>query len=68
MVMLILAANGWEHSENTVFKKASEVIITRSKWLITLVIDLQLYEILLVQLRGGVDKLEATRTQEVPVA
>ena len=61
---LILAANAWEHSENTVFKKMSEVIITRSKWLIILVIDLQLYEILLVQLMGEVDKLEAARTPE----
>ena len=43
--MLILAANAWEQSENTVFKKTSKVIITRSKWLITLVIDLQQDEI-----------------------
>ena len=45
------------------FKKTSEVIITRSKWLITSVIDLQPYELLLAQLRVKVDKLEAARTQ-----
>lgn len=41
----------------------SEVIITRSKWLITLVIDLQPYELLLAQLRVEIDMLEAARTQ-----
>ena len=58
LIMLILAAHAKEHSENTVFKKTTEVIITRSKWLTTLVIDLQPHEILLAQLRGEVDKLE----------
>ena len=63
LIVLVLAANAWEHSENTVFKKTSEVIITRSKWLITLVIDLQLYEILLAQLMGEVDKLETATSR-----
>ena len=59
--MLTLVANAREHSKNTVFQKTSEMIITWSKWLITLGIDLQLYEILQAQLRGEVDKLEAAR-------
>lgn len=40
-LMLILTVSAWERSENTVFKKISEVAMTRYKWLITLVIDLQ---------------------------
>lgn len=62
LTMLVVVANTWEHSEKTVFKKTSEVIITRSKWLITL-IDMQPYEKLLGQLKTEVYKLDTARTQ-----
>lgn len=47
IVIAICSANAWRNEQNTIFKKVSEVIITRSKWLITLVVDLKPYRMLL---------------------
>lgn len=60
---LILTVGVWERNENTVFKEINEVVITRSKWLITLVIDLQPYEELLAHLEMEITKLGRARTQ-----
>lgn len=62
LVVLVLVS-AREYSANTIFKKTSEVIITRSKWMITLVIDLQPYEELLARLEMGIVKFDSARTQ-----
>lgn len=63
VLMLILTVSAWERRENTVFKKINAVAMTRSKCLITLVIDLQPYEELLACLEIEIAKLDIARTQ-----
>ena len=63
LVMLILTVSAWECSINIVFKKINEVVMTRFKWVITLVINLQLYKELLVCLEIEIAKLDKARTQ-----
>ena len=53
----------WKRSQNMIFKKMSEVTVTRSKWLVTLVIDLKPYDIPVDELSKHVTKLERVRTQ-----
>lgn len=40
MMMWRGRTGAWKHSRNKIFKKTSEVIITRSKWLVAFLIDL----------------------------
>lgn len=49
LLLLVLVAStvALRHSENTLFKKTAEVVVTRSKWVITLMIDLKPYNRLL---------------------
>ena len=42
-VLLLNTVGGWRRSQNTSFKKSSEMVVTKSRWLITLVIDLKPY-------------------------
>ena len=55
---------GWKRSQTLIFTKTSEV--TRSKWLITLMIDLKPYNVLADELGVPVTKLERVRAQVVP--
>lgn len=47
LMMLMRMVGAWSHSQNMISKKTSEVIIPKSKWLVTFVTDLNPYELLL---------------------
>ena len=49
---------GWRTSRNVIFRRTSEVVITRSKWLVTFVLDLNPYEQLLHKLGEEIAQLE----------
>ena len=59
MLMIMMCTVGaWKNEKNIMFKKTSEVIITRSKWLITMVVDLAPYRILLDRLKSEIIALK----------
>lgn len=61
LLLLMMMVGAWRYSQNMIFKKLSEVIITRSKWLVTSVIDLNLYKLLLNKWESELIKLSMTR-------
>ena len=62
MLMIMMCTVGaWKNEKNTIFKKISEVIITRSKWLITMVVDLKPYKVLLNRLKDEIFALGRAR-------
>lgn len=61
MLLLVMTVETRTHSQNRIFKKMSEIIITWSKWLITLMIGLKPYELLLERFRSEVIKSGKTR-------
>ena len=64
MLMIMMGpVEAWKNEKNIIFKKTSEVIITRSKWLITMVVDLAPYRILLDRLKSEIIALRRARNQ-----
>ena len=64
MLMIMMCTVGaWKNEKNTIFKKISEVIITRSKWLITMVVDLKSYKMLLNRLKDEIFVLGRARNR-----
>ena len=62
MLMIMMCTVGaWKNEKNIIFKKTSEVIITRLKWLITMVVDLAPYRILLDRLKSEIIALRRAR-------
>ena len=57
LLLLILMMPTWRRSQSTIFKKSTEVVITRSKWVITLMIDLKPYHDLLERLASEIEKV-----------
>ena len=47
LLILVTVVDALRHNQNTIFRRIKEVTITRSKWLIALIIDLRPYELLL---------------------
>ena len=58
LLILIVSTNALRHNQNTIFKKTMEVIVTRSKWVSTLMIDLKPYRRLLEELRLEIQKVK----------
>lgn len=56
ILLLMIMIDTWRDSQNMVFKK--EVLITRSKWLVTFIIDLNPYEFLLDKMEDELVKLQ----------
>ena len=54
LMFVVCTADAWGNKKNTIFKKITKVIITRSKWLITLVVDLKPYKVLLGKLKDEI--------------
>lgn len=65
MVMMMIMTGAWRYSQNTIFRKTSKVIITRSKWLVTFVIDLDPYKL---QLEKSESEIKGLSTARVKVA
>lgn len=63
LLSMMMMMDAWRHSQNTIFKKTSEVIITRSKWLVTFVIDLNPYGVLLGKMEDELAKLGMARNR-----
>ena len=63
VVMVARLAVALCHTHSTVFKKTSEVTITRSKWIMTFVIDLGSYRKVLWNLEHGVTVASELRVQ-----
>ena len=62
MLMIMMCTVGaWKNEKNIIFKKTSEVIMARSKWLITMVVDLAPYRILLDRLKSEIIALRRAR-------
>ena len=57
LLVLVMPAGAWRHSQSTIFKKSTEVVLTRSKWVITLMIDLKPYHGLLERLSSEIEKV-----------
>ena len=56
LILLSVLTMTWSlrHSQNVIFRKISEVTITRSKWLIVFTVNLEPYRSLLHELRKGI--------------
>ena len=63
LMIMMCPVEAWKNEKNTIFKKTSEVIITRSKWLITMVVDLAPYRVLLNRLKDEIIALRRARNQ-----
>ena len=63
LMIMMCPVEAWKNEKNTIFKKTSEVIIARSKWLITMVVDLAPYRILLDRLKSEIIALKRARNQ-----
>lgn len=63
LLLLMMMIRAWKHSQNTIFEKSNEVIKTRSKWLITFVIDLNPYELLLNKMEEELHKLDMAKVR-----
>ena len=63
LMIMMCTVEAWKNEKNIIFKKTSEVIITRSKWLITMVVDLAPYRILLDRLKSEIIALRRARNQ-----
>ena len=50
VLVLMCMVESWKRRHNGIFKKTGEVTVTRSKWLITLMIDLKPYNMLVDEL------------------
>ena len=57
LLILVMPTGAWRRSQSTIFKKSTEVVITRSKWVITLMIDLKPYNDLLERLASEIEKI-----------
>ena len=57
LIILMMPTGAWRRSQSTIFKKSTEVVITRSKWVITLMIDLKSYHDLLERLASEIEKV-----------
>ena len=53
----MMPTGAWRRSQSTIFKKSTEVVITRLKWVITLMIDLKPYHDLLERLASEIEKV-----------
>ena len=56
LLILMMPTGAWRRSQSTIFKKSTEVVITRSKWVLTLMIDLKPYHDLLERLASEIEK------------
>ena len=63
LMIMMCPVEAWKNEKNIIFKKTSEVVITRSKWLITMVVDLAPYRILLDRLKSEIIALRRARNQ-----
>ena len=63
LIIMMCPVEPWKNERNTIFKKTSEVIITRSKWLITMVADLNPYKVLLNRLKDEIIALDRARNR-----
>ena len=63
LMIMMCPVEAWKNEKNTIFKKTSEVIITRLKWLITMVVDLAPYRVLLNRLKDEIIALGRARNQ-----
>ena len=59
----MMPTGAWRRSQSTIFKKSTEVVITRSKWVITLMIDLKPYHDLLETLASKIEKVRVIRDE-----
>ena len=57
LLILMMPTSAWRCSQSTIFKKSTEVVITRSKWVITLMINLKPYHDLLERLASEIEKV-----------
>ena len=53
----MMPTGAWRHSQRTIFKKSTEVVITGLKWVITLMIDLKPYNDLLERSASEIEKV-----------
>ena len=63
LMIMTCTVDAWKNEKNTIIKKTSEVIITRSKWLITMVVDLNPYKVLLNRLKDEIFALGRARNR-----
>ena len=63
LMIMMCPVEAWKNEKNSIFEKTSEVIITRSKWLITMVVDLAPYRVLLNRLKDEIIALSKARNQ-----
>ena len=57
LLIPMMPTSAWRCNQSTIFKKSTEVVITRSKWVITLMIDLKPYQNLLERLASKIEKV-----------
>ena len=63
LLILLMPTGAWKCSQSTIFKKSTEVVITGSKWVLTLMINLKPYHDLLERLASEIEKVRVIRDE-----